>query len=238
MGRHHEITRLEGFSDAVFAFALTLLVVSLEVPKDVNELLKLTREFLPFAAMFAMICWIWYEHQQFFSRYALLDAGTMALNCLLLFVVLFYVYPLKFLTRVLLAPLIDRSASVSMDRGDLVMLLYSGGVVLIFGTFVALYRRAWRKRAELSLTDEDLISLRDGMRGHIVSTGLGACSIMLVVVYEIIARKAGDPNTGTWLVMAAGFVYALMGPLHAWSGSKGGKELAALKKKQAGAIHQ
>ena len=33
MLRHHEVTRIEGFSDAVFGFALTLLVVQLEVPK-------------------------------------------------------------------------------------------------------------------------------------------------------------------------------------------------------------
>jgi uncharacterized membrane protein len=30
--RPHEVTRLEGFSDAVFGFALTLLVVRLETP--------------------------------------------------------------------------------------------------------------------------------------------------------------------------------------------------------------
>lgn len=35
--RTHEISQLETFGDAVFAFALTLLVVSLQVPKSYDE---------------------------------------------------------------------------------------------------------------------------------------------------------------------------------------------------------
>jgi uncharacterized membrane protein len=31
--RGHEVTRIEAFSDAVFAFAIALLIVALEVPK-------------------------------------------------------------------------------------------------------------------------------------------------------------------------------------------------------------
>jgi len=41
--RSHEITRVEGFSDAVFGFAVTLLIVSLEVPHTSTELLDTMR---------------------------------------------------------------------------------------------------------------------------------------------------------------------------------------------------
>jgi uncharacterized membrane protein len=37
--RGHEVKRIEAFSDAVFDFAVTLLIVSLEVPKSFEELM-------------------------------------------------------------------------------------------------------------------------------------------------------------------------------------------------------
>ncbi len=58
--RRHEISRLEAFSDAVFAFALTLLVVSLDVPKSYDDLMTLMAGFVPFAASFALLTWIWF----------------------------------------------------------------------------------------------------------------------------------------------------------------------------------
>src|SRR4026208_110886 len=95
--RQHDLSRLEAVSAAVFAFALTLLVGSLDVPKSYRELMTLMAGFIPFAASFALLTWIWYEHNIFFRRYGLQDAWTTTLNAMLLFVVLFYVYPLKFL---------------------------------------------------------------------------------------------------------------------------------------------
>jgi hypothetical protein len=71
--RGGELSRLEGLSDAVFAFAVTLLVVSLEVPATFDELLKVLRGFFAFAVCSSILFWVWYDHYRFFRRYGLAD---------------------------------------------------------------------------------------------------------------------------------------------------------------------
>src|SRR6476620_8211581 len=89
--RGAEVSRLEGFSDAVFAFAVTLLVVSLEVPRTYAELRDAMRGLPAFAICFALLLYFWWEQHKFFRKFGLQDAPTVALNGAFLFVVLFYV---------------------------------------------------------------------------------------------------------------------------------------------------
>lgn len=219
MIRHRDVSRLEGFSDAVFGFALTLLVVNLETPMTQADLLNTAGSFVPFALTFAMVAWIWYLHNQFFRRYDLQDAYTAFINSALLFVVLFYVFPLKSLTLALVGPLtsMDRAMLPNIDEMGqaLVMAMYSSGVVMVFGAFLLLHQHAWRRRVELGLDEADLLTLRFGVRGHLISTGLGVVSLILV-----------------WLIphqtAYAGMIYGLMGPLHGWNGYRAGRAKAAL----------
>ena len=53
---------------ARLGFAVSLLVVSLEVPKSYGELMEMMRGFLPFAICFFIFIDIWWEHHDFFRR--------------------------------------------------------------------------------------------------------------------------------------------------------------------------
>src|SRR5262245_350555 len=209
MPRQHEVTRIEGFSDAVFGFSLTLLVVTLEPIHGSDELRLLTRRSAGFALMFAMVCYIWWEHNKFFRRYGLQDAWTAFLNSVLLFVVLFYVYPLKYLTTAVLGPVFAVPGATFGDP-RFVMQLYSGGVVLIFGTLALLYQHAWTERQALGLSAAGQVELRFGQRAQIISAALGVVSIALASVL---------PIRMMWL---PGVLYGLMGPLHGWNGYRAG----------------
>lgn len=208
--RGHEASRIEGFSDAVFGFALTLLVASLEVPPDF-ETLKLTlRGFLPFALTFALISWIWYLHYAFFRQFGLSDRLTIVLNCVLLFVVLFFVYPLKVVANNLV-PLvtgIGESGFARLTEYDnrFLMVCYSSGVVAVFLVFFLLNCNAYRQRNALQLRPEDLYDIGTALRGHGASTLLGLTSIVLALLLPM--TQFG------W----SGLIYALEGPVQGANG--------------------
>jgi hypothetical protein len=121
--RSSEVSRLEELSDAVIGFALTLLVVSLEVPQTFDELLHTIRGFPAFGICFALLIVIWYEHYTFFRRYGLQDTATIVWNTIFLFLIVFYVYPLKFLFTLFSNEALGMSMQVTSSSGDIVPMI-------------------------------------------------------------------------------------------------------------------
>ncbi|MBA2432868.1 MAG: DUF1211 domain-containing protein [Chthoniobacterales bacterium] len=203
-----EVTRLEGFSDAVFGFALALLVVSVEVPGTYAELIDTMRGFGAFACCFAIISWIWYEHNLFFRRYGLQDGLTTFLNIILLFVVLFYVYPLKFIFTMLLGDIFGATrpaGAATFVNGATLMLIYSAAVLVLFLIFALLYWHALRRKESLQLDALGLYDARTGVWRHLLTAGVAVASITIALVV---------PRHSQW----AGIIYSLLGPLHAGFG--------------------
>lgn len=211
--RRHEISRLEGFSDAVFGFALTLLVVSLDVPRSYADLMALMGGFLSFACCFALLFWIWHEHNTFFRRYGLQDGVTVVLNGCLLFTVLFYVYPLKFMFDSLFARWMPtRNEPVRMQLFELAnaSAVYAAGFVVMMLMFVLLYSRAYAKREALALSELEVFDLQ-ALRGHhVVSVGVGMISLVIALLAPV-----------NWAPFAPAAL-ALMGPGHGlWAARHG-----------------
>jgi uncharacterized membrane protein len=70
----------------VFGLAITLLVVSLEVPNSFHEQLQVMKGLPVFAVTFAILLMMWQEHHDLFKRLPTSDGPTIWLNGALLFV--------------------------------------------------------------------------------------------------------------------------------------------------------
>ena len=170
--RGTQTSRLEAFSDAVFALTLTLLLVSTEVPKTYRELIDKLSGFLPFVLCFVIFITIWLQHFFFFRRYGLTDIGTIVINSALLLVVLFFVYPLKFLFSAL-------GTDLTFEQARTLFRLYGAGFVAIYALFALLYVNALRQRAALDLNRVELLDTRSAIWANLGVAAVGIGSIVL-----------------------------------------------------------
>ena len=205
--RGGQVTRIEALTDAVFGFAITLLAVSFEVPQTFDELMSMMRGFVGFAFSFTLIILVWTYHYRLFSKYDLEDGWTIVLNSLLLFVVLFYVYPLKFVASFLLGGV--ENAFTSWEQVPLLMAIYGGGFVAVFFVFAAMYRHAYRLRDRMGLTAEEAHDARANVANCLVMVAVGLLSVTLALTID-----------GPAAAPIAGFSYFLIGPAQWLVGSR------------------
>ncbi len=136
----HNISRIEAFSDAVFAFAATLLVVSVGTQAE-NSILQVDWiVFLSFSVSFFALVGLWSVHYNFFRRSDYMDNMIIGLNTVLLFLILYFIFPLKSLIN-------SWTGTLQINKDDFSSLfqLYSLGFLLIFTCFSLMYLRVYKK---------------------------------------------------------------------------------------------
>jgi uncharacterized membrane protein len=227
-----DISRVEALSDGVIAFAITLLVVSLEVPRTFDELLVTMRGFLAFAITFGMLFHVWHTQYRFFRRYGLNDNFTIWMTALLLFVVLFYVYPLKFVWTFIVNALLGLGTTVEtaagrvepVVRGDQVptmLAVYGAGFAAVFAIFSLLYLHAHRKRGALELNELERFDTLSSFQENAL--------MALIGVFSVSVALTRNPRYMT----LSGMSYWLIGPVMFIHGSIRGRRRRRLEQNLA-----
>ena len=212
-----EVTRLDTFVDAAFAFVLTLLVISFEeIPASYGELVDAMKRVPAFIASFALLMLFWLTHRQWSRRYGLETGRTLTLSLTLILVMLIYVYPLRTMIESAFASLSGGWLPSEFVVGSITELrglfaLYAVGFVVLSLLLRSLHGAALGAHEPLGLDPFEIGWTRVSVRIWTVCASVGASSLLCALVL---------PDA---IVAIAGFVYWLLGPaigLVVWQGQR------------------
>jgi uncharacterized membrane protein len=212
--RGDKVTRLETFVDAAFAFAVSMLVISVgSVPDSIGELKEALKNVPAFAASFALIMVFWRGHEDWSRRYGLDDSSAAFLSIVLVFLVLVFVYPLRILFGGFFAWITGGwlPSPVTIDTLDDLRWFF-GSFAVAFGSMgllmAALTWHADRRADALGLDAGERLTTRMELLRWLLVPAIAAISLALTLLLQ-----PGVPN---WLGGMPGMIYFLLnltGPL-------------------------
>jgi len=203
--RGESVTRIENLSDIVFALALGMIISAAVIPQSYDDLRAYLVSIIPATAAFALLVGIWHTHFTFFRRYGVADSKIIFLNAILLFVVLYLAYPLRFAFEALFAfvMLVSGDASraevlrLDFERSGKILGFFGIGFMVVHILYVLMHRHVFRKAELLELRETELQITRQSIFYH--------CSV------AVLAILMGGLAYFTPLNGFAGFILAFTG---------------------------
>ncbi len=209
--RGENMSRIETFVDAAFAFAFTMLVISIDViPQSPPELFALSRDIPAFVLSATIIGSVWLAHATWSRTFGLQDKVTIYLSLGLVMLVLIFVYPIKlmvqasvvYLSRGLLGT--DLFANPGWEDNSVANLFvyFSFGFAILSLLLIALYQNTLRYRDTLRLNQHEIgYCHRHTIAWAIVCVvAIASCFIALTASEENIAN-AGFIYFALWLLI-------------------------------------
>jgi predicted outer membrane lipoprotein len=142
---------------------------------------------------------------------------VITLTASLLFVVLLYVYPLKFLWSLFFMQFVDARRAAAMlprDAAWILFAIYGVGVAAAFTVLSAMYGHAYGRRRELELTPLETVDTRIEIYRNLALAGIAVLSVAIAMLSRVFAPR---------LVGLAGYVYFLIGVSEWTIGAYGGR---------------
>ena len=182
-----EMTRLETFIDAAFAFAVTMMVIASDrVPDDINALLAAFKNVPAFVASVAVLGIFWRGHWLWSRRYGLEDGVSTFISWALLVTVLIYIYPLRALFGSMFYLLsggqLGQALGVRTEAQQrLLFSIYALGFTAIAVEILLLHWRAWCLREPLRLNDREQDLTRADLSGWRIPMTIGIIAFVMAL---------------------------------------------------------
>lgn len=196
--RGEKTTRLETFLDAAFAFATTMLIISVgDIPNTYGELVTALKGVPAFAASFAAVLSFWMAHRKWSRRYGMEDFVSILISMAMVFILLVYIYPLKLVFSALFAWISGGwlpSEFKLSDRSELISLfiIYGIGFAAMGATMSLLYYRALKANLDPALNEAERVMTRYESAAFLVLTLTGVFSALFAATMpDRIAMFAG-----------------------------------------------
>lgn len=193
-----ETTRLDTFIDAAFAFATTMLVISVgNIPNNFSELLLAFKAIPSFLASFASVMFIWLGHRKWSRRYGIENTFTIIMSFGLVFVLMIYIYPLRLVFSSLFAWISGGffpSEFIIASYLDLssLFIFYGLGYAAISALLGILFLYAYKKRNLLHLSDiENILTEYEYKSWFVMGTTALLSAVFAVIMPLRIAVFAG-----------------------------------------------
>jgi uncharacterized membrane protein len=185
--RGMQMTRLETFIDAAFAFAITMLVIAAErIPDDIETLLTAFKNVPAFVASIVVLGIFWRGHWLWSRRYGLEDGVSIFISWAMIVTILIYMYPLKAIFSsmwfLLSGGRVGHTLGAhSESQVRALFAIFALGFTAIALEVVLLNLWAWRLRQPLRLNaNERLITVYE-ITGWCVPVGVGIISLVLAL---------------------------------------------------------
>src|SRR4030095_14776332 len=185
--RGMEMTRLETFIDAAFAFAITMLVIAAQqIPDDVKTLLAAFKNVPVFVASIVVLGIFWRGHWLWSRRYGLEDGMSIFISWALIVTILIYIYPLKAIFSsmwfLLSGGRVGHTLGPHSDaQVRALFAVFALGFTAIALEMVLLNLRAWQLREPLRLNARGRARTFHEVTGWSIPVGVGLVSLVLAL---------------------------------------------------------
>src|SRR5437016_9016448 len=186
--RGMQMTRLETFIDAAFAFAISMLVIAAQqIPDNIQALLAAFKNVPTFICSIAVLGIYWRGHWLWSRRYGLEDGISILISWTLIVTILIFIYPLKAIFGAMWNLLSNGqvgqpfSLHTTEAEARTIFAIYALGLIAISAEILLLNLRAWQLREPLRLNARERLMTRGELTGWGVPVGVGIVSLILAL---------------------------------------------------------